>query len=142
MLLITCYGREMRRAPERRDEGTAQVIPVIVEPCEWQESPLYPLRAVPHEGKPISKWDSQNDAYLDIVKELRRVVKTQEKMIEPQFIDHAKEKLKEQMTTYHIKREFDVIDCNDFRQKSLDIFRDYFEAKIADVNKKNYPVQE
>ena len=72
-----CYEQEMERALERRDEGTAIVIPVIVEPCEWQESPLRALKAVPYDGKPISKWDNQNDAYLDIVKEVRRVVNTQ-----------------------------------------------------------------
>ena len=117
-----CYEQEMERALERRDEGTSIVIPVIVEPCEWQESPLRALKAVPYDGKPISKWDNQSDAYLDIVKEVRRVVNTQKIVIEPQFIDHIKEKAKEQVKGYHIKNEFDEIDRENFGRESFNTF--------------------
>ncbi len=129
-----CYEQEMERALKCRDERTAIVIPVIVEPCEWQESPLRALKAVPYDGKPISNWDN---AYLDIVKEARRVDFTQKIVIEPQCIDHIKEKAKEQMKGYHIKHEFDEIDRENFGRESFNTFREYFEANIADINKEN-----
>ena len=58
-------------------------------------------------------------------------------VIEPQFIDHVKEKAKEQMKGYHIKHEFDEIDRENFGRESFNTFREYFEANIADINKEN-----
>src|SRR5690242_5153292 len=31
-----CYSKEMRRAIERHDAGTARVVPIIVRDCYWQ----------------------------------------------------------------------------------------------------------
>lgn len=66
-----CYDVEMKRALERHDEGGAIVIPVILEPCEWQEAPFGNLRATPKDGKPISKFPNIHDAFLDVAKDIR-----------------------------------------------------------------------
>jgi len=38
-----CYDVEMKRALERHEAGEARVIPVIIHPCDWQNSPFGPL---------------------------------------------------------------------------------------------------
>lgn len=35
-----CYKREMETALARHDEGSMRVVPIILEPCDWQSSPL------------------------------------------------------------------------------------------------------
>lgn len=48
-----CYDIEMKRALERRNDGRARVIPVIVRPCDWHTTPLGALQALPKDGKPV-----------------------------------------------------------------------------------------
>ena len=69
-----CYEREMTRAFVRHNAGEIRIVPIIVEPCDWKASPLGSLKALPRDGTPIVKWTIQNEAFLDIVSELRRVL--------------------------------------------------------------------
>jgi hypothetical protein len=69
-----CYGKEMTRALERHQEGTARVIPVILRPCDWHTSPFGKLLAAPKDGKPITSWRDQDEAFLDVVKAIRAAV--------------------------------------------------------------------
>src|SRR4051812_5397437 len=34
-----CFDRELAKALERRSAGTMVVVPVVVEPCDWQRTP-------------------------------------------------------------------------------------------------------
>ena len=70
-----CYEREMTIALERHRANEARVVPIIIEPCDWRHTPLGELKAVPRDGEPVALWDNENDAYLDVVKELRRIIK-------------------------------------------------------------------
>jgi hypothetical protein len=68
-----CYDVEMTRALERHAAGEARVIPVILRPCDWRSAPFGHLVAVPQDGKPIVKWASQDEAFLDVVHAIRTV---------------------------------------------------------------------
>ncbi|HEY0754065.1 MAG TPA: TIR domain-containing protein [Ktedonobacteraceae bacterium] len=48
-----CYDIELRRALERRQRGEVEIIPIILRPCLWQDTPLGPLQALPTNGQPI-----------------------------------------------------------------------------------------
>ena len=63
----------MQLALERHDAGETRVVPIIIEPCDWSSTPLGQFKALPKDGRPIAKWDNSNAAYLDVVKELRRI---------------------------------------------------------------------
>lgn len=69
-----CYGIEMQRALERHAAGTAHVVPVIVRPCDWRNTPLGALNAAPRDGKPIVTWSNYDEAYTDVVRQVRAVV--------------------------------------------------------------------
>ncbi|MEM1368224.1 MAG: TIR domain-containing protein, partial [Cyanobacteria bacterium P01_H01_bin.15] len=69
-----CFDIEMQRAMERHEAGTARVIPVILKPSDWRDSPFAKLQALPKDGKPVVKWDDQDEAFLDVAQGLRRVV--------------------------------------------------------------------
>lgn len=70
-----CYGVEFKRAMERREAGEACVIPVILRPCEWKESPMRKLQALPRDGKPVVKWDRRDDAFLNVAEGIRHAIK-------------------------------------------------------------------
>jgi TIR domain len=69
-----CFGIEMRRAMERHDAGEAVVVPVILRACDWHHSPFKHLNALPSGGREITKWASPDDAFLDVVQGLRKLL--------------------------------------------------------------------
>lgn len=69
-----CFGIEMRRALERHNSGDAVVVPVILRACDWQHSPFKHLNALPSGGREIAKWASPDDAFLDVVRGLRKLL--------------------------------------------------------------------
>ena len=126
----------MQRALERNQEGSAVVVPIVIEPCEWKASPLRTLKALPKDGKPVSEWTNSNNAYLDIAQELRRLLKledsdssitSQASLIRPSGRIVATRR-------YRVKRDFDEIDRADFRKSSFDAIRHYFESAVGELN--------
>jgi Tubulin like/TIR domain len=69
-----CYGVELKRAMERHKQGEASVIPVIVRPVDWEQEPLGQLKVLPFDGRPVTSWPNQDEAFLEIAKGLRKVV--------------------------------------------------------------------
>ncbi|MDP9382031.1 MAG: toll/interleukin-1 receptor domain-containing protein [Chloroflexota bacterium] len=69
-----CYDREMTRALERHDAGTARVIPIIVRPSDWHRSPFGKLQALPRDGKAVTTWGNRDQAWLDVANGIRSVV--------------------------------------------------------------------
>ena len=70
-----CYGIEMQKALQRNAEGTARVIPVLLRPVDWEDAPFSNLQILPTGAKPVTRWTNKDDAFEDVAKELRRVVK-------------------------------------------------------------------
>jgi hypothetical protein len=68
------YSREMEQALERHESGSAIVVPIILRPCDWRNSRLEPLQALPSRGRAISSWPNRDAAWLDVVQELRRLI--------------------------------------------------------------------
>ena len=70
-----CYDIEMRRALARHDAGEARVIPIILRGAGWKNALFGKLQALPTDGKPISNWSNRDDAYLNVVTNIRKEVK-------------------------------------------------------------------
>jgi len=70
-----CTEIEVKRAMERHEAGDAIVIPIITRPSDWQETEFAKLQALPSNGIAISKWPDADDAFLDIVRGLRSILK-------------------------------------------------------------------
>ncbi|MCI0662643.1 MAG: toll/interleukin-1 receptor domain-containing protein [Acidobacteria bacterium] len=69
-----CYDKEMMRAMERHEKGSARVIPVILRKCDWQDAPFGKLQALPKDAKPVKSWGDIDEALVDVVTGLRRVI--------------------------------------------------------------------
>jgi hypothetical protein len=59
-----CYDIEMQHALERHHAGEARVIPIILRPCSWQSSPIGLLQALPRDGRALTTWENQDEAFL------------------------------------------------------------------------------
>lgn len=68
------YSREMKRALERHNSGAAMVVPIILRPSEWQNSPLEVLEVLPSKGRPVTRWPDRDEAWLDVAQGLRRLI--------------------------------------------------------------------
>jgi TIR domain len=69
-----CFDVEMTRALERHKAGEARVIPVILRKCDWKNTSLKDLQALPSNVLPVDQWPRSNDAYHDIADGIRKVV--------------------------------------------------------------------
>lgn len=69
-----CYSIELQAAMARHDAGKARVIPILLYPCDWSETPFAKLKALPLDGKPVDDWPSRDRALTDVVKGIRRVI--------------------------------------------------------------------
>lgn len=70
-----CYELEMREALARHERGEAVVIPIILRPCHWTGLPFGKLQAATRDGKPVEKYPSLDDAFLEITKGIEAVAK-------------------------------------------------------------------
>jgi MinD-like ATPase involved in chromosome partitioning or flagellar assembly len=68
------YDIEIQRALERHESGEARVIPIILRPCAWQDSPFSKLQALPKNAKPITIWENQDAAFIDVIQGIRQVI--------------------------------------------------------------------
>lgn len=69
-----CYSIEMKRALERHKGGDCCVIPIILRPSDWENSPFGMLQSLPERAKAVTTWQNRDEAFLDIAKGIRRAV--------------------------------------------------------------------
>src|SRR5258708_2988523 len=71
-----CYSREMTRALERHEAGSARVIPIILRPVSWEHAPFSKLQALPTGARPITGrgWHNSDEAFADVAQGIGKVV--------------------------------------------------------------------
>ena len=126
-------NREMRKALEQKEKTNATVIPVIARPCAWKDrQTISHLRAIPKDGKPITKWDNEDDAFLDIYENIKAIVDAipfrikkafRNDLTQVEFISQHKEnvKLDDLFVFPNIMVEYDerkISELQDFWKKS------------------------
>ena len=65
---------EVKHAMERHEAGTARVIPVIARPVDWTIAPFAKLQALPENGKPVTRWPTRDEGFLNVAQGIRRAV--------------------------------------------------------------------
>ena len=70
-----CYHVEMAEALRRHEAGQVIVIPIILRPCPWQDSPIGHLQALPKDGKAITLWKNHDEACLNVAEGVMKVVR-------------------------------------------------------------------
>lgn len=68
------WNQELEFALKRHAEGSALVVPIIIRQCDWRNTPLGRLQALPANGKPISVSRNRDAAWFDVVQGIRRII--------------------------------------------------------------------
>jgi hypothetical protein len=68
-----CYDTELDRAIERQAAKEAEVIPIILRNCMWQQTPFGKLQALPKDARPVSLWPDRDDALVNVADGVRQV---------------------------------------------------------------------
>jgi tetratricopeptide (TPR) repeat protein len=72
-----CYKIEMQQALARYEAGAARILGVILRPIDtsyWNRPPLDKTNLLPPGGRAISQWPDTDEALVEVVKGIRKVV--------------------------------------------------------------------
>ncbi len=69
-----CYSTEMAQAMVRHARQEARVVPIILRPTHWKGTPFAVIQALPKDARPITRWESEDDALYDVVERLEIVI--------------------------------------------------------------------
>lgn len=112
-----CYEEEMSKAIEMHKKGKIRIIPIIIEPCDWLNSPLKEFSATPRDGKPVSEWSNPNTAFLEIITALRKIVTTETPTGSRKASSLDLKNTKQ--PAFRTKRDFDKIDVIEFKKNAF-----------------------
>ena len=70
-----CYRREYRPMLRKSKQGTPRIVVAVVGTCDWHHTEMGTYKALPNDGKSVDKHGNRNQAYLEIVQGIRRVVR-------------------------------------------------------------------
>lgn len=142
-----CYGVELKRAMERHDAGAAVVVPIIIRPCDWESAPFGKLKVLPKDGKPVTKWATLDDAYLDVVQSLREYVtslapnKSRKESSPEQSselgVAASVSAPRPRSSTLAFRKEFRDIDRDAFFDEGFAFIRNFFENSLQEVELRN-----
>jgi len=67
---------EIKNAIERHNNIKTTVIPIILSPCDWagNATPFSKLQVVPTKGKPITTFENQDEAWLEVLQAIKKVI--------------------------------------------------------------------
>lgn len=71
----SCYKRVMPQALERHKHGDTQVIPILIRPTYWENTPLSDLQMLPSNTRAVTSWSNHDDAWQEVVKGIVPIIK-------------------------------------------------------------------
>lgn len=139
-----CYDREMTRAMERHLSGDARVIPVILRSCAWHKAPFGELMAVPTDGKPVAKFPSLDEGFLDITNAITKIA---EPMVTTEGFQAQPNKTKTQQSipatqqlrssNLRVRKEFTDQERDTFKDDAFEYIANYFEGSLEELQRRN-----
>lgn len=142
-----CYEKEMSRAIEKHEEGSAVVIPVILHPCDWHSAPFGHLRSTPTDGKPVSMFANQHEAFAIIAKDVRGAIKMPSVSVSSLKNEQVNVSPKTAMpqgdrsSNLRIKRKFDDHERDEFLEDSYEYMARYFEGSLQELSVRNSQIK-
>lgn len=137
-----CYNIEMKRAMERHSTKESIIIPVILRPCDWHDMPFSKIQAVPKDAKPVVMWPNIDEAFLDIIQSIKKVLKTTTSQItSSQLPEKSTGSVKVQhidrSSNLRIPKHFTERDRDKFIHDSFDYIAKYFENSLLELEQRN-----
>lgn len=124
-----CYGRELKKAIERHESNQSIVIPVIVRPVDWSQTPFAKILALPIDGKAVTSWSNQDEAWLNVAKGVRAAIEEVDKLKTRQGESLGLRSLKDLLVM-----EVDEIDAAFHKDEAVTTFRG-LSTGLADLDR-------
>jgi len=70
-----CFRIEMVQAIERYKRGNAHIIPILLRPTHWENTPVAAFEMIPTGASPVTRWHARDDAFHDIIGHIQRVIR-------------------------------------------------------------------
>jgi TIR domain-containing protein len=133
-----CFDVEMKRAMERHESGAARVIPVILRPCDWHSAPFGKLLAAPKDGKPVVSWPDLDEAFLDVVREIRTALpKDSGKPFLPQRPNASPTPDRPRSSNMRLKESFAEVDRDRYLDDAFAYLANFFESSLDELRKRH-----
>jgi hypothetical protein len=144
-----CYEIEMKRAMERHEKHEARVIPVILEPCDWQRLPFGKLQATPTNGKPISKFPNKHDGFIEVTRAIGKAVEelcgpVRDKQVTKSVTAATKAEIKPERprsSNLRIKKEFADRDKDRFLTEAFEYVANCFEGSLDELEERHPDIE-
>lgn len=153
-----CVTIEMQRALERAKAGRAQVVAIILRPCDWQSLEIGRLKALPTDGVPVVKFPTLDDGFHDVVKHLRamltkatpmqpyprheaRVAGSISQQGEDEMSPLAQVPLARRSSNLNIPRRFTDLDRSEFAREGYEFIMEYFANSLKELEARNLHIQ-
>lgn len=137
-----CMDIEMEEAIRRHGTGECRVVPIIAKPCRWKLTSLSKLVATPTDGKAVTVWDNQDQAWDVVAQAIERAAGAPypASVAPPAAGVEAKGVAPEERagrrmlrTPFAIPKSTRPTDQqkDDFRHEAFEVVADAFESSIA-----------
>lgn len=143
-----CHDIEMQRAMERHRQGEATVIPVILQPCDWEDAPFGVLQATPTDGKPVAKFANPNDGFLEVVRAVKEIIYSKNQprtvqsgeAIQQLLTDSVRVVSTVRSSNLSIKKEFTEQERDGFLEETFSYIAKYFENSLSELENRNQEI--
>lgn len=136
-----CYDNEMKLAIEKHNKQEVVVIPVILRPCDWKDTPFGQLLATPTDGKPVTKFPTLDDAFLEITNEIKRtvsnIIKRQNVKQENPGTLNIENKSLPRSSNLKIAKKFSDHEKDNFLDEAFEYIANYFEGSLIELKARN-----
>jgi hypothetical protein len=149
-----CYEIEMREVMRRHDAGEAVVIPIILRPCDWHDLPFAKLQTATQDGKPIVKYTSLDEGFLEVVQSIKNAAKRLgarnesagaglRNTIGSKHESAASPVIRPtpRSSNLHVRKKFTDHDRDKFRSEAFDYIAAFFENSLAELQARNPRLQ-
>lgn len=144
-----CMNVEMELAQKRHTNGETHVIPIILRPCEWGEVPFFSkLLGGTTDNKPVTKYADLDDAFLDVSRRIRAVVKDLQAKSRQQAVANPVSTIAPSDTNtvrsrsprssnLSIKKTYTDHDKDAFLDEAYAFIKSYFEGSLEELCARN-----
>lgn len=127
-----CYEKEFKKALSLRNKGKLKIIPMVVEDCDWLNSPFSEMKALPKDGKAIANWSNKNTAMLDVIQNIRKLL-IPNKDDEMKNINILEPTLMRNVREYRVQKDFDSIQKLEFVEEGFNMMRRKLNDNIQEI---------
>lgn len=128
-----CLDIQMKNALDKHKSGETIVVPILANFCDWKSAPFSHIQHLPKNSEPIDSrhWKSKDEAFANIVEEVKRTVKSVSEQKENQLVTFNKEILKKKK--YLQELESKILDVKNNLSKIEDLEKKFFSEPLGAI---------